>query len=399
MERERLTPKAVTLPEVLKNAGYKTGIFGKWHLGDEDAYQPQKRGFDEVFIHGGGGIGQTFPGSCGDAPANEYFSPVIRHNGVFEKTDGFCTDTFTSQAQRWMESLPKDQPFFCYIPFNAAHAPYSCPDADKSPFKDKVPDKTATFLGMIANIDANVGRILNSLDASGRASNTLVVFMNDNGCDPLGAKVFNAGMRGTKGTPWIGGTRAVSFWRLPHSFPPRDCDSLAAHIDVFPTLTALAGVAPTTETIAQVEGRSLIPLLENTSTEWPQRTLITHLGRWPKGSDFNAYKFSNCSLRRGPWHLVWSQAGPNAPESSAQLFDVLKDPSESEDVAATNPTLVRELKQAYDQWWNNVTPFFINESVIGPKINPFKEAFWKQFGGGPTDADLKKMDPTVKGKF
>ena len=94
LERERMTLDAIALPQVLKTAGYTTGMFGKWHLGDEDEYQPEKRGFDEVFIHGGGGIGQHYPGSCGDAPGNTYFSPLIIHNGKFEKTDGYCTDVF-----------------------------------------------------------------------------------------------------------------------------------------------------------------------------------------------------------------------------------------------------------------------------------------------------------------
>src|SRR5437899_373254 len=101
-ERERLSPQAFTLAQLLKLAGYTTGIFGKWHLGDEDAYQPGRRGFDEVFIHGAGGIGQTYAGSCGDAPGNTYFNPALRHNGRFEKTTGYCTDLFFAQAVKWM---------------------------------------------------------------------------------------------------------------------------------------------------------------------------------------------------------------------------------------------------------------------------------------------------------
>src|SRR4051794_13068011 len=90
-ERERMSLKATTIAQVLKSSGYATGIFGKWHLGDDDAYQPGQRGFDEVYIHGAGGIGQSYAGSCGDAPGNMYFDPAIRHNGQFEKTHGYCT--------------------------------------------------------------------------------------------------------------------------------------------------------------------------------------------------------------------------------------------------------------------------------------------------------------------
>ena len=107
LERERLTLKATTLAQILKSAGYTTGIFGKWHLGDEAEYQPNRRGFDEVFIHGGGGVGQIFPGSCGDAPGNKYFDPTLLHNGTFEKTKGYCADLYYEQATKWIDSQRK----------------------------------------------------------------------------------------------------------------------------------------------------------------------------------------------------------------------------------------------------------------------------------------------------
>src|SRR5690242_18230857 len=115
LERERPTLDATTLAQVLKSAGYITGIFGKWHPGDEPAYRPSQRGFDEVFIHGGGGIGQTCPGSCGDAPGNTYFDPAILHNGIFEKTHGYCTGVFFGQALEWIQTVKGRQPFFAYI--------------------------------------------------------------------------------------------------------------------------------------------------------------------------------------------------------------------------------------------------------------------------------------------
>src|SRR3954466_15242896 len=128
LERERLSLKATTLAQVLKSAGYATGIFGKWHLGDEEAYQPGRRGFDEVFIHGAGGIGQTYAGSCGDAPGNTYFNPAIKHNGTVEKSGGFFTSVFFAQATRWIDAKRKgDAPFFAMITTNAPHAPYVCP--------------------------------------------------------------------------------------------------------------------------------------------------------------------------------------------------------------------------------------------------------------------------------
>ena len=392
-ERERLNPEAITLAQFLKDAGYATGIFGKWHLGDEDAYQPQNRGFEEVFIHGGGGIGQTFPGSCGDAPGNLYFNPAIRHNGTFEKTEGFCTDIFTKQAMHWVDTLPKEKPFFCYIPFNAAHEPFSCPDADKAPYATKVSDKLATYFGMVANIDANVGRLTEWLERTGRAKNTLVIFMNDNGVDGTASTAFNAGMRGAKCTPWLGGTRAVSFWRWPAALKPHESNALTAHVDVFPTLAAVAGATLTGPAKSQVEGRNLVPLLLDTTAPWEERSLATHVGRWPSGCDVQRYKFSQASFRHDQWHLVWDKRGENATGTNGQLFDVQKDPGEQKDVAAENPEVVQKLKVAYEAWWASAVPGMVNEAAVGPEINPFKKAYWAQFGGCPSEDDLLKMKP------
>ena len=165
LERERLTLAATTLPQILQSAGYATGIFGKWHLGDEADYQPNRRGFDEVFIHGAGGIGQSFPGSCGDAPQNSYFKPAILHNGSFEKTNGYCTDVFFAQATQWIESVKGKKPFYCHLATNAPHAPLVVPDENAKHYRDKTKDENAAkFFGMIENIDENIGRLLDKLN-------------------------------------------------------------------------------------------------------------------------------------------------------------------------------------------------------------------------------------------
>ena len=385
LERERLAPSAVTLAEGLRKAGYTTGIFGKWHLGDEPRYQPNRRGFDEVFIHGGGGIGQTYPGSCGDAPGNRYFDPAILHNGRFEKTRGFCTDIFTTQAISWMGTVKQRsrRPFFCYVPFNAAHAPLSCTAEYRAPYLGLVPDQTATLFGMIANIDANVGRMLDQLGAWGIDRETLVIYLNDNGGDGVSARVFNAGMRGSKNTPWLGGTRATGFWRWPGRFQPREVAALTAHIDFFPTLIELAGGKLDARARAQIEGRSLVPLLRNTPVEWPERTLFTHIGRWPKGTNVNLFKYSGCSVRSGPWHLV-SDGNERQPRAKGwQLFQVFDDPGERTDVSSNHPDVVARLDTEYDHWWADVVPRMVNERAQGPEINPFKALYWRQFGGGP----------------
>lgn len=386
LERERMTLRATTLAQVLRSAGYQTGIFGKWHLGDEAEYQPNRRGFDEVFIHGGGGIGQSYPGSCGDAPGNTYFNPTILHNGVFEKTNGYCTDLFFGEAEKWIGAKHGDGPFFAYIAPNAPHAPLQVRPEDEARYtgkfqetqdqKDVSNESVAKFFGMISNIDDNVGRLLAKLQQLGIERNTLVIFMNDNG-GTAGVRVFNSGMRGSKGTPWMGGTRAALFWRWPGTLQPGKVARLAAHIDIFPTLVEITGAKLADEAMMQIEGRSLLPLLKDPQASWPERTLYTHLGRWPKGDDPNKFKYSNCSVRTPRWHLV-SIAKPG--QKQWQLFDVTKDPSEATNVAAEHTEVVTELDRSYDTWWESVQPQLVNEQAQGPKENPFKELYGKQFG-------------------
>ncbi|MFZ5829485.1 MAG: sulfatase-like hydrolase/transferase, partial [Planctomycetota bacterium] len=166
LERERMNLDTYTLAQMLKSVGYTTGIFGKWHLGDEEPYRPENRGFDEVYIHGAGGIGQTFPGSCGDAPGNTNIDPALWHNGKFEKTKGYCTDLFFDQAFRWMDARRSGaQPFFAYITPNAAHGPHVVPEEYYQQYLGKpgVNEDTAKFLGMIENIDTNFGKLLTKL--------------------------------------------------------------------------------------------------------------------------------------------------------------------------------------------------------------------------------------------
>ena len=377
---------------MLKTAGYSTGIFGKWHLGDEDAYQPGRRGFDEVFVHGGGGIGQTYPGSCGDAPGNTYFSPVIKHNGKFEKTDGYCTDVFFAQAAKWIEAVKGERPFFAYIATNAPHDPLQVRPGDEARYADQVEDKKAAkYFGMIANIDDNVGRLLAKLSEWGIDGDTLFVFMNDNG-GTHGCKIFNDGMRGGKGTAFLGGTRASSFWRWPDTLKPATVDRLCAHIDFFPTIAELAGAKLADDVKAQVEGRSLVPLLKDANAAWPERVLFTHLGRWPKGAAPSTGKYAVCGVRNTRWHLV--SAGKEGAKRW-QLFDVKADVGETNDLAAQNPGVVEALKAAYEGWWDSVQPQLVNETATGPAVNPFKAQYWKQFGGGPDAALLKEMDPAA----
>ena len=165
---------------------------------------------------------------------------------------------------------------------------------------------------------------------------TLVIFMNDNG-GTEGVKVFNAGMHGNKGSPWIGGTRAASFWRWPGTFKPADVGKLTDHIDFFPTIAELVGTKLTGEVAQQVEGRSLLPLLKDPNAPWADRALFTHVGRWEHGKAAEA-KYRNCSVRNTRWTLVCTSP---SGEKRWQLFDVKADPGEQTDVVAQHPEVVK----------------------------------------------------------
>ena len=408
LERERLALGAVTLTQQLQRVGYRTGIFGKWHLGDEAEYQPNKRGFDEVYIHGAGGIGQSYQGSCGDVPKNSYYGPTLLHNGKFVKTEGYCTDEFFKQATKWIEGeAAAKRPFYAYIATNAPHGPYNARPEDAALYEGKGLGKdTENFFGMLHNIDQNVGQLMAKVESLGIAKNTLVIYMNDNG-GTAGTKVFNAGMRAQKGTPYMGGIRAMSFWRWPGKFQPTDVKALAAHIDFSPTILELTGTPASDQMKAQIEGRSLVPLLTaklGQDIAWPDRTLFTHVGRWGnmvKGVDPEVGKYTQTSVRTARWHLVSTgvsaggatkakgKAAKKAPQSPSefkqtpanwQLFDLSADYGETTDVAAQHPTVVTELIAKHDTWWKECRPLMVNENVAGPAENPFKVMYREQTG-------------------
>lgn len=378
VERERMALGIPTVAEVLQEAGYITGIFGKWHLGEEDAYQPGRRGFDEVFIHGAGGIGQNFPGSQGDVPKNNYFDPTIRHNGVFEQTKGYCGDVFTQQTLGWIKEQNESgkKPFFAYLAFNTPHTPLVVAENYSAPYRDHVdnPDR-ALFYGMIANIDENIGLIMSKLSEWGLDEETLLIFTTDNGSSN-GTPIFNAGMRGAKGSLSEGGSRVPLFFRLPGlTTAGKDLDQLARHIDLFPTLADLAGADISA---LGLEGRSLLPLLKDSDPAWPDRQLYFHGGRWPKegaGPKFGAgdldidnYRHKNFAVRTEKWRLV----GPDS------LFDIIKDPGEEENLFEQHPEVVAELMKGYAAFWDRARPLMVNEDAPLDVEKPFSTQYRKQ---------------------
>jgi len=200
--------------------------------------------------------------------------------------------------------------------------------------------------------------------------------MTDNG-GTGGVKVFNAGMRAQKGTPYEGGVRVPSFWRWPAGFSgDKDCAALTAHVDVLPTLAEITGA--NLPAGLSLDGRSLTQLLRNPQAAWPDRFLFTHVGRWEKGRAGES-KFRNCAVRNARFRLV----------NNRELYDLKADPGERNNIIGEHPEVVAAMRDAYDQWWNEILPALENEAAVGPEVNPFKAAYWKQFGGGPNESAPK----------
>jgi arylsulfatase A-like enzyme len=323
--RETMRGDEVTLAEVLRARGYRTGVFGKWHNGAHVPSTPRAQGFDEFFGFRGGHW-------------NLYFDADLERDGRPVKTKGYIADVLADEALRFIERS-RQQPFFCYLAFNTPHSPLQVPDKYYDPFRRKGLNPTlASVYGMVANIDDNVGRLLARLDALGLRDNTIVMYLSDNG--PAGDR-YNAGMRGRKGSVHEGGGRVPFYLRWPARLQPRRVDRMAAHIDVLPTVVDLLEL-PAVDG-KPIDGRSLRPLLEGQAEGWTDRMLFTHQAR-PDGPP-NTYPGA---VRTEQYRLVNEGKG-------WQLFDMQSDPTQKTDVAAANPTVVHRLSAAYDAWFADVS--------------------------------------------
>jgi len=382
-QRERMALSVKTFPQALQEAGYKNGLFGKWHLGDEEAYLPQSRGFNEVLMHGAGGIGQTGLGDFKANSENPYFDNVLLHNDTIVKTKGFCTDLFFEAALTWMEKQYKaKQPFFSYISLNAPHGPMFAPDKYKKRLLDLGLDqKSAARYAMIENIDDNFSQMMQKLKSWNALENTLIIFMTDNGMSMAPLKKnketimpHNAGLKGKKNSPWEGGTHVPSFWYWKGKLKEgQDLPNLTAHLDIFPTFCELAGAKLPQGKLAPL-GRSLLPILENPKAPWDDRTLFIHKGRWDDGRKNKLTReenqYNGSAVRTQRWRLVFNGIKKNF---STELSDISKDPGETTNVASQYPEVVARLKKDYDTWWDSTVPFLVNENL--PSVSSNEQPF------------------------
>jgi len=359
--RSMMHTTEVTLAELLGTAGYRTGIFGKWHLGDNYPLRPQDQGFQQSLVHRGGGIAQP-----AGPPGDGYFDPVLIENGHEVKKPGYCSDIYIDALISFVEQN-RDTPWFAYLAFNCPHTPLQVADEYIKPFDDvdfaalsygwteghplprKIDhDATARVYGMVANIDENVGRLLARLDELGIAENTIVLFLTDNG--PQQPR-YNAGMLDRKGNVHEGGIRVPCFVRWPARVAAgRKIDRIAAHIDVVPTMLDACGVEP--PQALQLDGVSLMPLLEATSNNWSDRTLFF---QWHRGDVPQPYRA--CAVRTQQYKLAQPLGVPEGAfekQPAFELFDMSADPFEQHDVATEHPEIVADLKKRYDAWYADV---------------------------------------------
>ncbi|HEX9792501.1 MAG TPA: arylsulfatase [Planctomycetota bacterium] len=343
--RALLEPEETTIAELLKAAGYATGIFGKWHLGDCAPMRPQDQGFDFALVHRGGGIGQP-----SDPPGGEgrYTDPVLLKNGERVEWKGYCTDLYFEAALEWIaQQRAAGKPYFAYLPTNAPHGPFrDLPAAWLAHYLERFPadDRLARIFAMISNVDENVGRLVAALAQAGALDNTLVVFLVDNGPN---TRRFVGELRGMKTEVHEGGVRSPLLAHWPARLQPRLVQAgYGANIDLLPTILEACGV----EAPGDLDGRSLLPALEH-GAALAERALVVQAHRGDR-----PVRHHHFLLRRGRFKLVNPSGFGKQLETAPlalELYDLLDDPGEAHDLAAARPELVAELLAEYDAWFDS----------------------------------------------
>jgi len=353
-----MTSSEVTIAEMLKDAGYNTGIFGKWHLGDNYPCRPEDQGFDESVIHLSGGMGQVGDITTYFKGDSSYFDPVLWHNGEQQSYDGYCSDIFAEQAINFISKNTKT-PFFCYLSFNAPHTPLQVPNEYYQMFRDVDPasgfendsrpfpkmsannlEDARKVYAMVKNIDDNVGKVLALLQELGLRENTIVIFMTDNG--PQQPR-YNAGMRGLKGSVYRGGVRVPFYLSYPALFKGnRNISATSANIDILPTIADICNAKAPSDRI--IDGKSLLPLLKGTDVEWADRPLFFYWTRkYPE-------LYNNVALQKGKYKLV-GHTDFNSLINQFELFDIEKDPYEQNNIIEANREFGSEMKKDLDKYF------------------------------------------------
>ena len=353
--RSLLRENEWTLADAFSEAGYRTGHFGKWHLGDSPPFRPHERGFDTSIYHAGGAIGNT----C-DPWGNDYFDDTYFVNGDPQKFEGYCTDVFFREGMRFIEEN-QDRPFLCYIATNAPHGPLNVEQSYIDIYKGKMSNSSrARFYAMISNIDENFGLLRAKLDALNLSDNTILVFMTDNGTAsgidldenqyPIeGDGSYNAGMRGQKGSEYDGGHRVPFLIRYPDGnlSGGKDVEHITSYVDFMPTLLELCDIdVPPSRTF---HGMSLVPLLRDGASSTPKRIIVSDTQRVAR-----PIKWRKSSVMQQKWRLV----------NGKELYKTDDDPAQRNDISANHSDVVSDLRRGYDEWWDLVSKQFERDIPI-----------------------------------
>ncbi|MFR9649318.1 MAG: arylsulfatase [Rikenellaceae bacterium] len=371
--RSLILEREVLMPQIFSDNGYSTAMFGKWHLGDNYPFRPQDKGFDEVLMHHGGGVGQTM-----DYWDNDYFDDMYYHNGVWTQYEGYCNDVWFEKAKEFISSN-RDKPFFCYLATNVAHSPYWVADEYAAPYQGNESIVDPNFYGMIANVDENIGVLTQYLEDMNLADNTIIIFTTDNGTargaaikleedaskpmvvprlDGFVVKGENDGMRGIKASMYEGGHRVPLFihWKDGGIDVGQDINELAAHYDLLPTLIDMCGLS--VEHDIDFDGVSLRPLIEGDTEDFEDRFIVVNSQRTEVPQ-----KWRRTALLQGDWRII----------NGEELYNLSTDPEQRNDISAQNPEKMAELTALYDEWWAKSLPnyqaqpyFVIGNSAENP---------------------------------
>ena len=368
-----------TMADIFRASGYRTGLFGKWHLGDNYPYRPEDRGFEETLWFPSSHIS-----SVPDYWENDYFDDVYCRNGTRERQEGYCTEVFFKEAKVWMqERIEASEPFFTLLPTNAPHAPLWVPSEDREAIEaafaqdehqlpalpEGLRKNIIRFLAMIRNVDTEVGQLRSFLQEQGVERDTILIFMTDNG-STFGPTYYNAGMRGKKTELWEGGHRVPFFIHWPNGElgEPREIEGLTQVQDILPTLIELCELEPPT-TESRLDGMSLSPILRGTAQVPEDRTLTLNYSRMPGALDYPTPDSPSIMRREGA-AVLWKRW--RLLEGTA-LYDLESDPEQERNVADQHPDIAHQMREHLDAWWQEVEPVAnqVQRIIIGSEAeNP-----------------------------
>jgi len=321
------------LGELLKPAGYQTGVIGKWHLGMAEQLRPNQRGFDYYygFLNGAHSFTEAKK-EWGHSPGTW---PIYRNNEPLDY-EGYLTDTFTDEGIGFIERN-KHEPFFLYLSYNAVHAPWQAPENVAHKVKHIEDPKRRTYAGMLVSMDDGIGRVVQALKDNGVYEDTMVVFLSDNGA-PKNSTASSAPLRGNKGDTYEGGTRVPFLVSWPKGLPAGMVyKEPVSALDLAPTFVELAG-AP--EAQLGFDGVDLMPFLKGKKTGRP------HEIRFFRRDDDSA-------IRSKDWKLAWNNGDPNGTRT-AELFNLAADPNEINDLIKQHPEKAGQLQYLFDAWDSNL---------------------------------------------